>query len=113
MNCFVDNLTIWHFNYICDNYEVRCLRNNIYETVKVNDFKHLVELWRNHPRCFNENDYNQNPNKLLFSIRYIFREIERRGIIGRFNTNAYLFTIYIGKTEKQIINELRGRHKKK
>lgn len=99
-----DKLIIWTFDAICKDYEVRCLRNNIYKSIVVKNFDHLVELWRTHPTVHNENG---EALKLLESIRYILRNQKRRNtLIGHHNTNQYLFSIYIGMSEKEMLEYL-------
>jgi hypothetical protein len=98
-----DKLSIWHFNMLCKKYEVRCLRNNIYQSVIVRDFDHLAELWKTNPRSDN---YCKDPIWLLKSLRYILKK-QNQYPIGKFNTYEYLFTIYIGMNEQEVIEEVR------
>lgn len=106
---FATKLIILEFDSLCKKHEVRCLRNNIYQSIVVKDFNHLAELWLTHPRYyFDGKIYCKDPLLLIKSLRYIFREIKRQNSEkGKFNTYEFLFTIYVDYSEKEIIDEIK------
>lgn len=98
---FADKVIEYEFDNLCKNHHVRCLRNNIYQSIHVQDFKHLLELWTTHP--YFVGDYTL----LIKSLRYILIK-EKSFLTGRLlSTYGYLFWLTVDMSESELIENIK------
>ena len=95
MNSLVKRILKAEFNKMCQNKEIRCLRNNVYQTQKVENLNHLINLWVNHPIFI-----NTDTDKLLTSVFDII--YFNKGVIYI----SDLFYISVNFNEKELIQHI-------
>jgi len=104
---FADKVIEYEFNNLCKMHHVRCLRNNIYQSIHVKDFNHLFELWTNHKHgpC---GDYTL----LIRSLRYIL--IKDKNFLNNrlLNTYGYMFNITVDVSEENLIKMVKEMYSK-
>lgn len=98
-----DRFFILDFNYYCKHNNIRCLRNNIYKSVKVKNYEHLVHLWRTHPTVDNSKSEEDN---LIKSLRYVIRHIKEYKPNKLICTYESFFWLTFDLSEEEMIKML-------
>jgi hypothetical protein len=93
------------FNKTCPINEVRCIRNNIKQSVKVINFDHLYKLWSEHPKVTN----NGNAQYFLQRIKNNIPFVDK-STIGIYGTMEYMFRVSFMLSKTDIMDYYDVKH---